>query len=119
MSHSENPTDSNLVAHAIRELDRIGETSLEEPSMRQSVLDIVRLFASQGHSGSSAAHCIAVLERLVRFEPLSPITDHAEDWVEVANSLWQCRRDPACFSKDGGKTYRRNGSDDLHVAVAA
>lgn len=117
---NENPTDSNLVAHAIRELDILGETSYEEPSMRKCVLDIVRLFAEQGHSGSSAGYLSHVLDKVLRFQPLTPITDNAEDWIEVGPEVWQCRRDGECFSNDGGKTYRRNSDHStLTSAVSA
>lgn len=117
---NENPTDSNLVAHAIRELDIIGETSYDEPSMRKCVLDVVRAVSEQGHSGSSAWWLSAALDKLLRFQPLTPITDSPEDWIEVADSLWQCRRDGECFSGDGGKTYRRNSDHDtLHTSTPA
>lgn len=120
VNHPENPTRSNLVAHALRELDRMGETSHEPPSMRDCVVEIVRAFSEQGHSGSSAAWLSAVLDRLLRFQPLSAITDDPADWMEVADDVWQCVRDGECFSQDGGKTYRRNSEHDvLHVAVAA
>lgn len=117
MPTTENPTDSNLVRHAIAELDRMGETSYEEPSMRRAILDLVRTFAEQGHSGSSAGWCVAVLEKLLRFEPLTPITNDPAEWVEVADELWQCARDSACFSTDGGLTYRRLGDDADHTAA--
>lgn len=118
VNHPENPTGSNLVAHALRELDRIGETSHEPPSMRDCVLQIVRTFSEQGHSGSSAAWLSAVLDKLLRYQPLAPITDDPVDWMEVTDGLWQCVRDGECFSKDGGKTYRRNSDmGTLHTAV--
>lgn len=116
---NENPTGSNLVAHAIRELDITGETSYEEPSMRKCVLDVVRLVSEQGHSGSSAAWLVAVLDKLLRFQPLSSITDDPADWIEVGPELWQCRRDSECFSDDGGKTYKRLGDDALHTSAVS
>jgi hypothetical protein len=119
VNHPENPTGSNLVAHALRELDLMGETSPEPPSMRECVVQIVRTFAEQGHSGSSAAWLSAVLDKLLRFQPLSPITDNPEDWIEVGPDLWQCRRDGECFSSNGGKTYARLGDrDTLHTSVS-
>lgn len=119
MTIIENPTGSNLVAHAIRELDIIGETSYDEPSMRKCVLDIIRTFSEQGHSGFSASHLANLLDRLLRYQPLSPITDYAEDWMEVGPGVWQCRRDSECFSQDGGRTYTRLGDrDTVHTAVS-
>lgn len=115
---TENPTDSNLVRHAIVELDRIGETSYEEPSMRKAVLDIIRTFSEQGHSGSSAAWCVAVVEKLMRFQPLSPITSDPAEWMKVSDDLWQCVRDGECFSEDGGTTYTRLGDrDTVHTSA--
>lgn len=117
---NENPNDSNLVAHAIAELDRIGETSYEEPSMRKAILDLVRTFSEQGHSGSSAAWCSAVLDKLLRFQPLTPITNDPAEWFQHEPDLWQNKRDGECFSNDGGKTYRRNSDHDtVHVAAEA
>ena len=88
--------------------------------MRKCLLDMVRAFADQGHSGSSGFYAAAALEKLLRFQPLSAITDAPEDWIEVGPEVWQCRRDGECFSEDGGKTYRRNSDrDTLHSSTPA
>ncbi|HET6915124.1 MAG TPA: hypothetical protein VFH56_03450 [Acidimicrobiales bacterium] len=118
VNHPENPTNSNLVAHALRELDIIGETSHEEPSMRRCVVEIIRTFAEQGHSGSSAAWLANVLDRLMRFKPLTEITNDPSEWFDHGNNLWQNIRDGEAFSNDGGQTYRLN-SDHDRLQVAA
>ena len=46
------------------------------------------------------------------FEPLGPLTDDPDEWVEVADGLWQSRRKSSAFSCDGGKTYHVNGEPD-------
>lgn len=100
--------DGNLVKHAIFELDAIGE---HDEWMRRGVLDLVRTFAAQGHSGFSAAHMVGVLERLLRFQPLSPLTDSPSEWMgvdggpDMSTTTWQSRRQSEAFSQDGGKTY--------------
>jgi len=106
--------DSNLVQHTIRELDLIGEdeTADYDGMIRDAVLDIVRTFARQGHSGYSAAYTLSLIQRLLAFEPLSPLTDDPADWVNVADNLWQCRRQSAAFSHDGGKTYYLVSDDE-------
>jgi hypothetical protein len=105
-------TDSNLVAHARRELERIGE----EPGTIDWYLDVVRAFASYGHSGGSAMVTISVLERLLRFQPLSGLTDDPVEWIdrsEVSGTpWWQNVRDPRAMSHDGGETYWLVDSDD-------
>lgn len=111
---------SNLLEHAKRELDLLG---LPEPSdynedteqwdpdaaMRIGILDIIFNFSQQGHSGFSAQYAIGCLEKLLRYENLTPLTDDPDEWIEVQmkpdEELWQSRRNPACFSPDRGRTY--------------
>ncbi|GBR74862.1 hypothetical protein NO1_1961, partial [Candidatus Termititenax aidoneus] len=60
-------------------------------------LEIVKKFSEVGHSGFSAECATQTLEKLLRFENLTPVTlgDFAE--VEVDRSLWQCKRNPKLF----------------------
>jgi hypothetical protein len=77
---------SNLVAHARRELDLIGMTESSEPmnvEARNSILAIVELFASQGHSGFSAAYVSNILNLLLKFKPLTPLTGDLHEWRDV------------------------------------
>jgi len=57
--------ESNLVSHARRELERIGE----EPDTIDWYLSVVRAFTAFGHGGVSSAVMLPVLERLLRFKP--------------------------------------------------
>lgn len=99
---------SNLVDHAKRELEIIGE----EPEVVEAYLKIVRIFAEMGHSGASAMFAVPVIEHLLAFKPLSDLTDDPEDWIHHGEDvwgekggIWQNRRNGQAFSKDGGKTY--------------
>lgn len=94
-------TESNLVAHARHELELIGE----EPDTVEGYLKVIQAFADMGHSGGSAAVAIPVVNRLLQFENLTPLTDDPADWIEVGPSVWQNRRNSRMFSEDGGKTY--------------
>jgi hypothetical protein len=119
---TEPPTgDSNLLAHAKRELDLLGmpeakdwdeNTEQWDPdaAMRIGILDIIFNFSKQGHSGFSASYAIGALEKLLRFENLSPLTNHPDEWMDVSEfggetNLWQNVRNSACFSYDGGQSY--------------
>lgn len=107
---------SNLVEHAERELKIAGlfdEDSDYGGMLGTAVLDLVKVFAEQGHSGFSAGMAIGVFTRLAQYDNLTPLTDNPEDWVEVADSLWQNRRKSSAFSTDGGRTYKVNGSDEV------
>lgn len=92
---------SNLVAHARRELELIGE----EPHTVRGYLNVIQAFADMGHSGGSASVAIPTIGRLLRFENLTPLTDDPDDWIEVGHGVWQNRRCSRMFSEDGGKSY--------------
>lgn len=95
----------SLVEHARRELTRIGE----DAATIEGIVRVVQAFADCGHSGGSAPFAIAYLEKLLRFEPLSPITDDPAEWKDRSGisgyPIWQNIRDSRAMSHDGGKTY--------------
>ncbi|MGW7288963.1 hypothetical protein ACWGH4_26165 [Streptomyces sp. NPDC054847] len=99
--------ESNLVAHARRELRLIGE----DPATIRGLAKVVQAFADMGHSGSSAHAATQYLERLLRFQPLSDLTTDPAEWIDrhaegmTPTPLWQSRRNSEAFSTDGGKTY--------------
>lgn len=108
--------ESNLVAHAKFELKRVGYSPDSEDKMNRNIYfhtaAIVRHFSECGHSGGSAPIHLDMIEKLLRFEPLGPLTDDPDEWINVADfggpgspALWQNRRDGRMFSEDGGKTY--------------
>lgn len=96
---------SNLVDHARRELALLGE----DPWVTDGVVKVVSAFVEMSHTGSSAEAVTGYLERLLRFQPLTPITDNPKDWEDRSEMsgtpLWQNRRDSRAMSTDGGKTY--------------
>lgn len=98
-------SESNLVQHARRELALIDE----DADTVAGLLKVVQAFADGGHSGGSAPYAIAYLEQLLRFEPLSPITDDPAEWIDRSDissyPIWQSVRDPRAMSEDGGLTY--------------
>lgn len=95
------PIESNLVKHARRELELLGE----EQVTVDGYLKIIQAFADMGHSGGSAAVATSVLLELLRYNNLTPLTDDPKDWVEVGSDIWQCGRNSEAFSMDGGATY--------------
>ena len=100
--------ESNLVKHARRELELIDE----EPEVIEWFLDVVRAFASFGHSGGSVEATLPVLTDLLRYKNLSPITDDPNEWHyypadmwDGDQGIWQNIRYSKLFSRDGGKYY--------------
>lgn len=107
-----NTTDSNLVRHAVDEMNRAGlydEDADYGGSIAEAVEELVRAFARQGHSGFSAMYTLAIFNKVANFETLTPITSDPNEWQDVSEmsgrSLWQSRRNPSLFSEDGGQTW--------------
>lgn len=99
---------SNLVEHARRELELIGE----EPETIVGYLKIIQAFADMGHSGGSASVAVPVLNLLLQYKNLKPLTDDPNEWhfhePDIAGNeegFWQNKRNGEAFSLDGGKTY--------------
>jgi hypothetical protein len=100
---------SNLVEHAIRELELSGQTA-EDPGYAASVVAAIAAFSSYGgHSGGSASVAIEQVHKLLQFQPLSPLTSDPDEWVDRSEMSgrpwWQNVRDPRAMSHDGGQTW--------------
>lgn len=100
---------SNLVEHAKREMEiaKLGGT-LYDGMLPEAVLEIIKVFSKQGHSGMSASIVTSVVEKLMRFEPLSPLTGENEEWNEVGEGMYQNRRCSHVF-KNGEGAYDIQG----------
>jgi len=106
-----------LVDHAEYELDRVGmfeEDADYDGMLGTAVVELMKTFAGQGHSGASAGITRDLFNRLSNFETLSSITNDPEEWMDVSDTggadgqkvpMWQSKRNPALFSNDGGKTH--------------
>lgn len=99
---------SNLVDHARIELELVGE----ELETIEGYLKVIQAFADMGHSGGSASVAIPVINALLQFKNLRPLTDDPEEWIhhgpdvwDGKNGIWQNKRNSEAFSEDGGKTY--------------
>lgn len=90
-----------MVDYAKRELDILcppDENGRKDPLQEmadKNVLDIVAMFAEQGHSGMTASYVLNILERVLRFKPITPLTGADDEWKDVGRGQEQNRR---CFS---------------------
>lgn len=107
-----NIADSPLVQHAEDEMSRAGLYDADadyDGMIPEAVMRVVKAFAEDGHSGTSADITIAILERVLRFKALVPITSDPSEWRDVSEMsgtpLWQSNRVPHIFSDDGGQTW--------------
>lgn len=107
------PSESNLVKHAEKELRAAGlfcEGSDYDGMTGQAVMELTVLFASQRHSGMSASMVTQIFTELAAFKTLTPLTDNPDEWMRVNPEeeevgVWQNCRQSSVFSNDGGKTY--------------
>lgn len=113
---------SNLVDYAKEELKRIGMIDSGEPYndfATKSILDLIELFASQGHSGFTAPYVINAFTRLAMFKPLSPLTGEDDEWNDIGDGgSLQNKRYSAVFKNKDGNAYDINGkvfTDDGEV----
>lgn len=93
--------ESNLVKHALYELELIGE----EPETITGYLKVIHAFANMGHSGGSASVAIPTINALLQYKNLRPLTNDPDEWADVGDRMWQNKRNSEAFSEDGGKTY--------------
>lgn len=93
---------SNLVKHAQCELElaKAGD-SLYGDMLPDAVLEIIKVFSTQGHSGKSAGIVTQMVEKLMRFEPLTPLTGDDDEWTEVSAGLFQNKRCSHIFWENG------------------
>jgi hypothetical protein len=105
---------SNLVEYAKSEMRLIGysdDMSEDDPNkwMWDNIIGVVEKFSEGGHSGSSAGYAVSLITKLLRYQPLSPLTFADDEWV-VHNEMgegnvWQNKRRFTVFSDDEGKSW--------------
>lgn len=87
----------NLMRHAERELPASDDEM--QALMNAQLKELILVFSTQGHSGFSAGYAISVLEKLLRFEPLRPLTGEDSEWNEVSDGVFQNKRCSRVFKQ--------------------
>jgi len=103
----------SLVEHAEEELRRVGwfDTSSDYAGeIGPAVIELVKVFARQGHSGGSASLVVMLFSRVAMHELLSPLEDPMKSGEYIAHSereggCYQSTRLCSVFSADGGLTW--------------
>lgn len=118
---------SNYHKFAVEEMKRLGYEfdddgyPIEDPSedfdinaeMAICVLEILDVFEKQGHSGFSAGYIINILEKVMRFEPVTPLTGDDDEWRDVGalggGIRYQNKRCGHVFKDEDGQAYDSEG----------
>lgn len=98
----------NLETYAKEELERAGMFDKDSDyagGIGDAVMELIKVFAAQGHSGGSAPRVVHLFEKLANYKPILPIEDNPEDWVEnsfgiLDDNTFQNKRLGSLF-KDG------------------
>lgn len=105
--------DSNYVKHCRRELAKWFAEGSDSPNrwMADHMVRMLRLFAVEGHSGSSAPFAVAVFKELAMFKPWGPLTGAEDEWAEPHDhdGTQQNKRCGRVFRDRDGKAYDIDG----------
>jgi hypothetical protein len=95
---------SHLYQHAKAELK---DYSIES---NNEVLELLRVFYNQGHSGCSASFVTEQFYKLAKFQPLRPLTGEDSEWIDVTPDHFQNNRCSGVFkNKKTGIAYFLDG----------
>jgi len=107
----------SIKEHALREfklagwMDESGAYSdAAQKSICDNILELLDVFAKQGHSGFSADYALTIFNELVNFRTISPLTGEDSEWNEVSEGTLQNNRISSVF-KSGDHCY------DIDAAV--
>ncbi len=126
---------SNLVKWAEKELERIEKDGDGMQEMiNKNILEIVKVFSDQGHSGFSAPYALNIIKRLLAWKPITALTGEDDEWNDITRNgdreLYQNNRcssvfkeilkdgtvitydiDARIFTRDNGETWFSKGGD--------
>lgn len=92
-----------------------GEDSYQmQKAFNDNVLDVIKAFCTGGHSGFTASMAIQVIDRLLKYRPLTHLTLEDDEWCEVSKGVYQNKRASNVFKEEGkfdGKPYCIDGPD--------
>jgi hypothetical protein len=110
---------SNLHSHALAEfraagwLDETGAYIDEMQGMLcKHVLELLKVFSEEGHSGSTAPYTVNMFKKLAMFEPLVPLTGEDWEWHEPSPGVFQnirCSRVFKQADRFNGQAYDIDG----------
>lgn len=117
----------NILDWAENELNLLDVHNDElQEKINKDILEIIKVFSLQDHSGFSAAYCLDILKKLLDHKPITPITGEDDEWFDAIDEgeypIQQNKRcsslfrenynndtayyiDGKVFSDDGGETW--------------
>lgn len=108
----------DLIEFAKSELDIILNKCEDEEAKKmqeiinKDILEIIEIFSKQGHSGFSANYAINLITKLLKYEPITPLTGDDNEWVllDYGDDIkYQNKRCSRVFKDSNGKAYDIEG----------
>ena len=108
---------SNTEKHALTEFKAAGGLDDDgnyidemQEAICNHVLELIKVFSDEGHSGSTAPYTIDLFKKLAMFEPIVPLTGEDWEWIEIAREMsgsnngtvYQNKRCSRVFKDDDG-----------------
>lgn len=109
---------SNLHNHALAEfrsagwLDDNGYTDEMQGMICEHLLELLKVFADEGHSGSTAPYTVNLFKKLAMFEPIAPLTGKDDEWIKHdygVDPTYQNKRRGSVFKDVNGDAYDIDG----------
>lgn len=104
----------SLVEYSKNELDLLQKKADEEGGselqkmINSQIMEVIEIFSKQGHSETTADYAIQMIERLLRYKPIMPLTGDDDEWGTSAN-IEQNRRCFSVFRKPDGTAWDIDG----------
>ena len=109
---------------AIEEIKRVGlydEDSDYGGLLGEALEELVKVFTKQGHSGYSASIVSCLFYRLVKYKPLTPITNDLDEWEfcweENGERVYQAKRCPSLFATESQLKENKAKDNDYYYKV--
>lgn len=130
---SKTEEESREVKRAQYEIDLVGLSDQDSDyggMIGDAVMQLIKLFSAQSHSGFSASMTGSIFYRLVQGKALTPVTNDPSEWLDVTeimydkeviakgNKIWQNTRQGSVFSKDGGKTWEDMSDNSKGTSIS-
>lgn len=107
----------SLMSHAETELELAGYTDDDtndstSKQLKKDVLELIKVFSNQGHSGSNASAVVRLFSILASYDCLAPLTGEDNEWNDVSEQsgypFWQNKRHSSVFKKEDGSCIDTN-----------
>lgn len=73
-----------LLKYAEEEMNRVWpESEPMQDMVKKNIMEMIEVFAKQGHSGTSAPYVLNLFNTLARFNPITPLTGEDDEWMSV------------------------------------